>query len=88
LARFGLRERTLSRRFAAATGRGPQAYLQHARVQQAIRLLETANDPVGQVRHRVGYSDPAAFRRVFKEATGLSPGGYRDAYGLRNGPGN
>jgi hypothetical protein len=32
-------------------------------------------------------SDPAAFRRVFKEATGLSPAGYRHAYGLRNGPG-
>ena len=85
-ARFGLSERTLSRRFAAATGRGPQAYLQHARIQHATRLLETANDAIDQVRRRVGYSDPAAFRRVFKAATGLSPGGYRDAYGLRNHP--
>jgi len=86
--RFGLSERTLSRRFTAATGRGPQAYLQHARIQQAMRLLETASDPVDHVRRRVGYGDPAAFRRVFKEATGLSPGAYRDAYGLRNGPGS
>jgi transcriptional regulator GlxA family with amidase domain len=53
-----------------------------------MRLLETASDAIDQVRRRVGYGDPAAFRRVFKEATGLSPGGYRDAYGLRNGPGN
>jgi transcriptional regulator GlxA family with amidase domain len=83
---FGLSERTLSRRFTAATGRGPQAYLRHARVQQAMRLLETTSDPVDQVRRRVGYGDPAAFRRVFKEATGLSPAGYRHAYGLRNGP--
>jgi transcriptional regulator GlxA family with amidase domain len=73
-----LSERTLSRRFAAATGRGPRAYVQHAR-----RLLETAGDPIDQVRHRAGYDDPAAFRRVFKQATGLSPSGYRDAYGLR-----
>jgi len=50
-------------------------------------LLETASDPIDQVRRRVGYNDPAAFRRVFKDATGLSPSGYRDAYGLRNGPG-
>ena len=85
--RFGLSERTLSRRFTAATGRGPQAYLQHARIQQAMRLLETASDPVDHVRRRVGYGDPAAFRRVFKESTGLSPGGYRAAYGLHNGPG-
>ncbi len=49
-----------------------------------MRLLETTSDPVDQVRRRVGYSDPAALRRVFKEATGLSPAGYRDAYGLRN----
>jgi len=87
-SRFGLSERTLSRRFAAATGRGPQAYLQHARIKHAMRLLETANDAIDQVRRRVGYSDPAAFRRVFKAATGLSPGAYRDAYGLRNHPAN
>jgi len=86
-SRFGLSERTLSRRFVAATGRGPQAYLQHTRVQQAMRLLETASYPIDRVRRHVGYSDPAAFRRIFKEATGLSPGAYRHAYGPRNGPG-
>jgi transcriptional regulator GlxA family with amidase domain len=84
-SRFALSERTLSRRFAAATGRGPRAYLQHARIRQAMRLLETQGDPVDQVRRRVGYSDPAAFRRVFKAATGLSPSSYRDGYGLHNG---
>ena len=51
-----------------------------------MRLLETASDPIDQVRRSVGYADPAAFRRVFKQATGLSPSGYRDAYGLLNGP--
>jgi len=84
-AAFGLSERTLSRRFAAATGHGPQAYLQHARIQFAMRLLETASDPIDQIRRSVGYTDPAAFRRVFKQATGVSPSDYRDAYGLRNG---
>jgi transcriptional regulator GlxA family with amidase domain len=87
-SRFGLSERTLSRRFATATGRGPQAHLRHARVQHAMRLLETTSDSVDQVRRRAGYSDPAAFRRVFKDATGLTPSHYRDAYGLRNGPGS
>jgi len=85
-SRFGLSERTLSRRFTAATGSGPRAYLQHARVQEAMRLLETSSDSVERIRGRVGYADPAAFRRVFKESTGLSPGGYREAYGLHNGP--
>ena len=53
-----------------------------------MRLLETASHPIDQVCRRAGYSDPAAFRRVFKQATGLSPGAYRDAYGLRSRPGN
>jgi len=87
-ARSGLSERSLSRRFAAATGHGPQAYLRHARIQHAMRLLETASDPIDQVRRRAGYSDPAAFRRVFKQATGLSPSRYRETYGLRNSQGN
>jgi transcriptional regulator GlxA family with amidase domain len=87
-SRFGLSERTLSRRFAVATGRGPRAYLQHARTQHAMSLLETQSDPIDRVRRLVGYSDPAAFRRAFKQATGLSLRGYRDAYGMRNGPGN
>jgi transcriptional regulator GlxA family with amidase domain len=85
-ARFGLSERTLSRRFATATGHGPQAYLRHARIRHAMRLLETTRDPIDQVRLWAGYTDPAAFRRVFKQATGLSPGRYRDAYGLRTSP--
>lgn len=78
---FGLSSRTLSRRFIAAAGRGPQAYLQHARVQQAKRLLETTNDPIDEVRRHAGYNDPAAFRRVFKQTTGVTPSAYRSAYG-------
>ena len=57
-SRFGLSERTLSRRFAAATGRGPQAYVRHARVQQAMRLLEMASDPVDQVRRASATATP------------------------------
>jgi transcriptional regulator GlxA family with amidase domain len=53
-ARFGLSHRTLSRRFVAATGRGPQAHLQHVRVQHAKRLLETTSEPIDQIRRHVG----------------------------------
>jgi transcriptional regulator GlxA family with amidase domain len=82
-AQFGLSNRTLSRRFESATGRGPQAYLQHARIQHAKRLLETTNDPIDEIRRGAGYHDPAAFRRAFKQTTGLSPSEYRGAYGPR-----
>lgn len=80
-SQFGLSSRSLSRRFSAATGHGPQTHLQQARVDQAKRLLETSSDPVDEIRRSVGYHDPAAFRRVFKQTTGLSPSDYRKAYG-------
>ena len=84
--RFGLSSRSLTRRFVTATGRGPQEYLQHVRVHEAKRLLESTGEAIDQVRGRVGYRDPAAFRRAFKEVTGLTPSSYREAYGLRRAP--
>ena len=78
---FGISSRSLSRRFTTATGRGPQAYLQHMRIEHAKRLLETTDEPVEHVRRLVGYQDPAAFRRAFKDNAGVAPSDYRTAYG-------
>jgi transcriptional regulator GlxA family with amidase domain len=80
---FGVSERNLNRRFTAATGLGPQAYLQLVRVHFAQRLLETTSDPVEAIRRTAGYGDSAAFRRVFKQITGLGPSEYRRQYGAR-----
>jgi transcriptional regulator GlxA family with amidase domain len=80
---FGVSERTLTRRFTAATGLGPQAYLQLVRVNLAQRLLETTSDPVASISYAVGYGDTNAFRRVFKQVTGLSPSDYRSQNGRR-----
>jgi transcriptional regulator GlxA family with amidase domain len=82
-AQFGLSSRTLSRRFMSATGQGPREYLQHMRVHHAKRLLEMTSDAIDEIRVDSGYHDPAAFRRAFKQATGVSPSEYRGAYGLR-----
>jgi transcriptional regulator GlxA family with amidase domain len=83
-SQFGLSIRSLNRRFTAATGHGPQAYLQQIRVHHAQRLLETTSEPVDQIRRTAGYHDPAAFRRAFRQNTGLSPHGYRNRYGPRS----
>jgi len=82
-SRFGLSSRTLSRRFESAIGKGPQAHLQQARIQNAKRLLETTGDTIDEIRSRVGYQDPAAFRRAFKKTAGRSPSEYRKAFGPR-----
>jgi transcriptional regulator GlxA family with amidase domain len=78
---FGLSSRTLTRRFTAATGRPPQAYLLSARVQHAKRLLETTTHPIEEIRRLVGYQDAAAFRRAFRLSAGLGLLDYRRAYG-------
>lgn len=75
--RSGLPERTFKRRFTAATGFAPIAYVQRVRVEEAKRRLERTADPVDAISYAVGYEDPASFRRLFRRVTGVSPGTYR-----------
>lgn len=85
--RAGLSARTLARRCKQATGLTPVAYVQRVRVERAKRRLETTAEPVEEISWEVGYEDPAAFRRLFKRLTGLTPGGYRRAFRLPALPG-
>jgi AraC-like DNA-binding protein len=55
----------------------PIAYVQRLRIEDAKRRLERTDEPVDEVSWRVGYEDPAFFRRLFKRITGLAPGAYR-----------
>lgn len=77
----GISSRTLARHFLAAVGETPQAYVQTRRIEMARRLLEASEDPVDNIRQRVGYQDATAFRRAFRHHTGLSPTDYRLRYG-------
>lgn len=70
-------ERTLKRRFKAATGRTLIEHLQNLRIEEAKRLLETGKTPVEAIGIAVGYEDISFFRRLFKRLTGLTPGEYR-----------
>jgi transcriptional regulator GlxA family with amidase domain len=73
----GLPKRTFDRRFKAATGYSPLAYVQALRIEEAKQMLETGSDPVDAVGREVGYEDAASFRRLFRRMTGISPGDYR-----------
>jgi len=70
-------ERTLKRRFKAATGHTLIEYLQNLRVEAAKQLLESGRLPVDEISVEAGYEDPAFFRRLFKRSTGLTPSQYR-----------
>lgn len=73
----GLPERTLKRRFKAATGVPLIDYVQNLRVEEAKRLLEADAMAVEDIAAQIGYDNSAFFRRLFKRLTGLNPGDYR-----------
>lgn len=75
--RSGLSERTFKRRFTAATGMSPIAYVQRLRIEEAKRRLERTPTPVDEISWKVGYEEPAFFRRLFKRVTGVTPIAYR-----------
>jgi AraC-like DNA-binding protein len=73
----GIPERSLKRRFKAATGSTLMSYVQNLRIEEAKRLLETEAIAADTIASEVGYENPAFFRRLFKRCTGLTPGAYR-----------
>lgn len=80
--RSGLAERSFKRRFTKATGYTPIEYVQHLRVEEAKRRLERSDAPIDEIGWKVGYEDPAFFRRLFKRITRLTPGAYRRKFRL------
>ena len=72
--------RNFIRRFKAATGRVPGAYVQMLRMAEAKRLLESDREPIQVVASRSGYEDVAFFRSLFKRHTGMTPGEYRGRF--------
>ena len=79
--KFGMSGRTFLRRFKAATGRLPGAYLQAVRVEMAKAMLERERMSVQAIAAQVGYDDVSFFRTLFKRATGMTPGDYRTHFG-------
>jgi len=73
----GVPERSLKRRFKAATGTTLIEHAQNLRVEEAKRLLEAEQLSFEEISASVGYENPAFFRSLFKRRTGLTPGQYR-----------
>lgn len=67
----------LSKKFQAETQMGFMEYLQHIRVEQACKLLETEDKTISQIADAVGYSDIKFFNKIFKETLGLTPRDFR-----------
>ncbi|HEY0678290.1 MAG TPA: helix-turn-helix domain-containing protein [Chitinophagaceae bacterium] len=72
--------RTFERRFRKATSNTVIEYIQRVRIEAAQKHLETGRKTVNEVMYDVGYTDSNAFRKVFRDITGMSPIEYRNKY--------
>ena len=75
----GLSRTVFAQRFHQMVGMPPMQYLATWRVQKARDLLAQMQLSLDAVAQAVGYASTAAFSRVFKRTTGISPGAFRRA---------
>jgi AraC family transcriptional activator FtrA len=75
-----LSTRSLTRRFAQATGTSPARWLLEQRIAASTELLERTDLAVEDVGALVGIPSPAAFRRHFARVKGVPPSAYRRAF--------
>ena len=83
---IGISPRHFIRRFKKATDESPLNYLQRLHIERAKDYLESAMENVNEIAKAIGYENSSSLRKLFKEATGLSPREYRSRF-TRKGTG-
>ncbi len=71
----------LDRAFRQAYGVAPMRMLRDLRLQRARHLLESSDHTVAAVAEMCGFEEAGYFTRVFRRATGRTPGEYRRSLG-------
>ena len=77
-SRLAMSARTMQRRLKEE-GTSFRDVVTDVRVTLAKRAIEEGTTSVSLLAERLGFSDPAAFRRAFKRVTGQTPGAYSSA---------
>ncbi len=70
-------ERSLHRKFVAATGLSPKQYLTSTKIERARTLLAQPKMSVEKVAYELGYMDVSNFNRTFRKETGITPSAFR-----------
>ena len=83
-ARFYLSPYYLSRLFKKSINLSLIEYINGVRIKAAQNLIEKSNESISDIAEKTGFMTTAHFRRVFKDATGLSPQQYRQYYKRAN----
>lgn len=71
----------ITKQFKRCTGMTVIAYINHVRIEEAKRLLITTNQSIAEIAEECGFHSPKYFHRVFRNATGLSVGAFRQMKG-------
>jgi transcriptional regulator GlxA family with amidase domain len=79
-AASGLTERSFLRRFKKATGQSPLEYVQTLRIEEAKQMLETTTMSFDEIAAEVGYTEPSAFRHLFRKLVGMTASAYRNKH--------
>lgn len=75
--------RNIVRRFKQVTGITPIEYLQQTRIEAAKKLLLQTGQQMTEVIINSGYSDPKAFRKIFRKNVGMTPSEYREKFHVK-----
>lgn len=81
--RAGMSERHFVRLFTQHAGESPARYVQRIRVERARQLLEGGALSVEEVGAACGFGSAETLRRVFLEATSVTPSAYRARFAMR-----
>lgn len=79
-ARCAMSERNFARRFAAAMGVAPGAYVQALRVDAARRALSEGGVALARVAQRCGFASAEALRMAFQRHLEMAPGEFRKRF--------
>ncbi|WP_306216135.1 AraC family transcriptional regulator [Actinoplanes sp. RD1] len=73
----GLSRTVFGRRFTAAVGEPPGAYLLKRRLDQGAQLLRYTELPLAAIAARLGYATEFSFAAAFRREFGIAPGRFR-----------
>ena len=78
-AAAGMAAPDFTRRFRRRTGTAPYAWFMDRRIDAAMHLLGTTDQPILDIALELGFSSQSHFTDAFKHRTGVAPGRWRAA---------
>ena len=73
---------TFRKKFTSEVGESPISFMLRGKINYSKQLLSNTEMTIKQIAHKVGFSDPYYFSRIFKKFEALSPQQYKKRFHL------